>query len=124
MTPNTAVLVIGMLPELVDFTSFPGLTAEKVRAGISAQLAALGELGYAAEGCYVDRGETAEAVLRALLAERDFACIVVGAGIRTAPPHFLLFEKVINILHEHAPRAKIAFNTNPTDTVDAVRRWA
>ena len=123
MKANTSVLVIGMLPELVDFTAFPGMNAEKVRAGIAAQVAGLGERGYAADHIYVDHGETAEEVLRTKLAERAFDCIVIGAGIRTAPPSFLLFEKLINLVHEHAPRAKIAFNTNPTDTIDAVQRW-
>src|SRR5262245_59468321 len=37
--------------------------------------------------------------------------------------HFLLFEKLINVIHEHAPQAKICFNTLPSDTADAVKRW-
>jgi len=35
----------------------------------------------------------------------------------------LLFEKLINLVHEHAPGAKICFNTTPADTAEAVQRW-
>jgi hypothetical protein len=31
-----------------------------------------------------------------------------------------LFEKVINLVHALAPKAKIAFNTNPADTAVAI----
>ena len=43
--------------------------------------------------------------------------------VRTIRKYFLLFEKLINVVHEHAPRAKLCFNTNPGDTAEAVRRW-
>ena len=53
-----------------------------------------------------------------------FDAVLIGAGVRTAPDHFLLFEKLINAVHRHAPQAAICFNTNPTDTAAAVQRWA
>ena len=62
--------------------------------------------------------------LKAMLEETDFSCVLVGAGVRTDTEEFLLFEKLINIVHEHAPGAKICFNTGPTDSVDAIRRWS
>jgi hypothetical protein len=31
-------------------------------------------------------------------------------GIRTNPSNFMLFEKLINVVHEHAPQAKLCFN--------------
>ena len=43
--------------------------------------------------------------------------------IRVLPSSFLLFEKVINVLHANAPQAKLCFNTKPSDTAEAVRRW-
>jgi hypothetical protein len=55
-------------------------------------------------------------------AER-FDCVCIGAGVRQPPPHFLLFEKLINLVHAKAPQATICFNTGPMDTVDAVKRW-
>ena len=35
----------------------------------------------------------------------------------------MLFEKVVNLVHELAPDARICFNTTPADSVEAVRRW-
>ena len=122
MTSNKSVLVVGLVPELVDFSGLPGMNAEKVRAGIAGQVASIAELGYRAQHVFIDLGETAESVLKAKLAEEAFDCIVIGAGVRL-PAHHLLFEKVINIVHAQAPSAKIGFNTNPGDTLTAVQRW-
>jgi hypothetical protein len=53
-----------------------------------------------------------------------FHCIMIGAGLRIVPPYFLLFEKLINVIHQHASAStKLCFNTNPADTADAVQRW-
>ena len=30
MNPNRSILLIGFIPELVDFTDFPGMTAERL----------------------------------------------------------------------------------------------
>jgi hypothetical protein len=48
---------------------------------------------------------------------------MIGAGVRKDEEHFLLFEKAINVIHWHAPDARICFNTGPTDSAAAVRRW-
>jgi len=54
----------------------------------------------------------------------EYDRIMVGAGLRVVPRYFLLFEKLINVIHRHAaPSTKLCFNTNPSDTADAVRRW-
>jgi hypothetical protein len=49
--------------------------------------------------------------------------VVIGAGLRQPPERLLLFEKIVNLVHVHAPQAKICFNTTPADTVQAVQRW-
>jgi len=116
------VLALGLDPASADLTAFPGLTPGMVRAFIEAQLERLRGLGYEVESCLVDRGETAEAVTARHLTTRDFDCVVIGAGLHSAP-HLLLFEKLLNLVHEHAPGAKICFNTTPADTAEAVRRW-
>jgi hypothetical protein len=123
-----SVLLIGLDPELLDFSApafaqFPGITAAKVTAGTVGQIERLNALGYDAHLCMTDFGATAEAVVLARLKEKPFDCIAIGAGIRVVPDHFSLFEKLINVLHEHAPQAKICFNTNPNDTAEAVQRW-
>jgi hypothetical protein len=99
------------------------MTAEKIRAGLEADKERLEALGYDAELCLTDFGETAEAVLRGRLQEKAFDCLLFGAGMRMIAPNTPLFEKLINIAHAHAPQAKFCFNTKPTDTADAVQRW-
>ena len=73
---------------------------------------------------YVDDGKTAEAALTSALATGEYDCIMIGAGLRIIPPYFLLFDKLINVIHRHASAStKLCFNTNPSDTADAVQRW-
>jgi hypothetical protein len=71
----------------------------------------------------IDFGQTAEAVVTAELQRQEFDCVLIGAGVRAAPGNFILFEKRVNVVHEHAPNSKICFNTNPSDTLDALQRW-
>ena len=102
----------------------PGLTAAKVRAAVEAESSKLELLGYSVKPLYIDDGKTAEAVLTNALASGGYDCIIVGAGLRVVPPYFLLFEKLINVIHRHAPAStKVCFNTNPSDTAAAVQRW-
>lgn len=126
MTAKARILLVGLEPDVVDYSQspVPGLTAEKVRAAIHAESSKLESLGYNVNSVYVDDGETAEAVLAGALARDDYDCIMIGAGLRIVPPYFLLFEKLINVIHRHAPAStKLCFNTNPSDTVAAVQRW-
>lgn len=117
------VLLIGLHPSVVDYSSIPGLDATKLSAGLDVAESQLQQLGYDAKWCLTDLGETAESVVLERLRQNEYDCILIGAGIRTMAQHFLLFEKLINIVHEHAPRAKLCFNTRPTDTGEAVQRW-
>ena len=80
-------------------------------------------LGYDAELCLTDFGETAGAVVEEQLKRTSYDCVLIGAGVRTVPRHFALFERLINVVHEHAPGAKLCFNTRPDDTAEAVKRW-
>lgn len=122
MTKKT-VLAIGIDPALVDYSAFPGLTAELVSHFIEAQFVKLRALGYDVKSCLIDFGETAETVARAALTSRTPDCVVIGAGLREPAERLLLFEKILNLVHTHAPQAAICFNTTPADTVEAVQRW-
>jgi hypothetical protein len=117
------VLAIGIEPSLVDFSAFPGLTPELVRHFIEAQLEKLRALGYDAESCLIDLGETAEAVTIAALTSRHLDCVVIGAGLREPAERLLLFEKILNLILIHVPHVRICFNTTPADTAEAVQRW-
>jgi hypothetical protein len=126
MTDKKNVLVIGLDPTLIDFSQpgyAPGMDATKVRAGLKSSEEELTRLGYSVQMCLTDFGETAEAVVRGQLKQKRFDCILIGAGLRTNPSNFLLFEKLVNVVHEHAPQAKLCFNTLPSDTAAAVQRW-
>ena len=126
LSDKKSVLVIGLDPTLIDFSQpgyAPGMDATKVLAGLKASEDELIALGYSVQMCYTDFGETAGAVVQSQLKQKQFDCILIGAGVRANPSNFMLFEKLINVVHENAPQAKICFNTLPSDTAAAVKRW-
>ena len=123
MTTGKSVLIIGFEPTLLDYAAIPDLDAAKVTAALKADEARLRALGYEVEMCLTDLGETAEDVVQDRLRQKQFNCILIGAGVRTIPKYFILFEKLINVVHAHAPQAKLCFNTKPSDTAEAVQRW-
>ena len=126
MTDEKSVLLVGLDPKLIDFSQPgypPGMDATKVLAGLKSSEDELTSLGYSVQMCLTDFGETAEAVLQNALKQKRFDCVLIGAGVRAVPSNFLLFEKLINVVHEHAPQARICFNTLPSDTAAAVKRW-
>lgn len=117
-----AVLALGLDPAFVDPKVMGGLSPAVVRAFIDSRLERIRALGYELESCLVDLGDTAEAVLTEQLRKRTFDCVLIGAGLH-APEQLLLFERLLNVVHALAPRAKICFNTSPEDSAEAVRRW-
>ena len=126
MTDKKSVLVVGLDPSLIDFSQPgypPDMNTTKVLAGIKSSSDELTRLGYSVQTCFTDFGETAEAVVKSQLKQKRFDCVMIGAGVRTVPSNFLLFEKLVNVVHEHAPQAKLCFNQLPSDTAEAVKRW-
>jgi len=117
------VLAIGIDPLFVDFTTMPQFSPEMFRSYIDMQIERVRELGYDVTSCLIDLGDTAEAVTAKALKAEKFDCVLIGAGLRQPGERLLLFEKIINLVHELAPNARICFNTTPADSVDAVRRW-
>jgi hypothetical protein len=112
------VLVIGLDPGKI-----PGWDPEPVVAAIKRGQARFGEYGIEADMCLVVPDESAEAAIVEALTRDDYACVVVGGGIRKHEPLLELFEKVVNLVRQHAPGAAIAFNSSPEDTADAALRW-
>jgi len=117
------VIAIGIDPLFVDFTTMPQFSPEMFRSYIDMQIERVRELGYDVTSCLIDLGDTAEAVTAKALKAEKFDCVLIGAGLRQPGERLLLFEKIINLVHELAPNARICFNTTPADSVDAVRRW-
>lgn len=117
------VLAIGIEPAFADYSAFPHLTPELIGQFNEAQIEKLRGVGYDAESCLIDLGETAEAVTTVALRSRRPDCVVIGAGLREPAERLLLFEEVVNLVLIHAPHARICINTTPADTVEAVQRW-
>jgi hypothetical protein len=112
------VLVIGLDPaRLTDWDPEP------VLAAIARGEARFRELGIDADMCLVAPDDNPEATVVEALTGQNYACVVVGGGIRKYEPLLDLFEKVVNLVRLHAPGAAIAFNSTPEDTPDAALRW-
>ncbi len=118
------VLLIGLDPQGYDYANspFPNLTPQAVMAGLESDLSTLHKEGYDARMVLVDPDADAAGAIVGALRE-SFDCVLLGAALRTTPKYFLLFEKVVNLVHEAAPGSKLCFNTGPADSLAAVRRW-
>jgi len=120
------VLLLGYDPATVDFFDPalpPGMTAEKVHAGIAVAMKQFAERGWEADVALIRPDETAGPAIAGQLASKTYDCVVIGAGVRLPPRGLALFEAVINAVHKAAPGAAIAFNTRPDDSADAAARW-
>ena len=121
----TRILLLGYAPETVDFTDPalpPGMTAEKVHAGIAVALKQFAERGWESDVCFIQPDETAAPTVARQLGLMSYDCVVIGAGVRLPPRGLALFEAVINAVRKAAPGAPIAFNTRPDDSADAAER--
>lgn len=120
------VLLLGYDPDAVDYSDpalLPGMTAEKVHAGIGIALRQFEEHGWECDVCFIRPDETAGPTVKRQLASKSYDCVVIGAGVRLPPRGLALFEVVVNAVHNAAPGAAIAFNTRPDDSGAAAARW-
>ena len=119
-------LSIGIDPKLIDLSTSTttGWDPNRIRAALQDADKRLVELWYEVQSCLVDLGETAESVVSDILSREKYECIMVGAGIRILPQNTVMFKKILNTSHQKAASSsKICFNTNPSDTIEAVLRW-
>ncbi len=119
------VLLVGLDPSTVDFSDPalpPGMTAEKIHAGVKLALADMERRGWLAENCFISPDETAIPIVERRLASGQYDCVVIGAGLRLPSNRLFLFEAVINAVRRSAPQAAIAFNTRPDDSGAAAAR--
>jgi len=120
------VLLVGLDPGAVDYSDPalpPGMSAEKIHAGVKTALVDMAARGWEAENCFINPDATAVPAVERRLAERRYDCVVIGAGVRLPPSRLELFEALVNAIHRAAPGAAIAFNTRPEDTGAAAARW-
>ena len=122
----TRILLLGLDPETVDFSDPalpPGMTVQKVRAGIEVALKQFSDRGWDSDNGFIHPDETAGPTVERLVRSATYDCVVVGGGVRLPPRNLALFEVVINAIRRAAPNAAIAFNTRPDDSADAAARW-
>ncbi len=120
------VLFVGLDPATVDFSDPglpPGMTAEKVHAGIKVALDDMAVRGWNVVHCFTKPDASGVAEVERKLASDRFDCVVIGAGVRVPANRLVLFEALINAIHRTAPDAAIAFNTRPEDSGAAAARW-
>ena len=104
----TRVLLLGYDPETVDFSDPalpPGMTAEKVHAGIAVAMRQFAERGWDADLGLIRPDETAVPAVVRLLASKSYDCVVVGAGVRL-PPRGLHYSKPSSTLFIRLPQAR------------------
>ena len=120
------VLIIGMNPKTIDFTNPelpPNVTLEGIQNGTQLMLQKLQELGYTPELFLIDTGTADLSKLRSHLQSNQYKGILIGNGIRGIKSNFLLFEQVVNVVHQDAPQSRIIFNTHPNDNIESIQRW-
>ncbi len=49
-------------------------------------------------------------------------CVLIGAGVRLNPKLTGLFEQLVNLIRQHAPQARLCFNSGPYNSAEAVER--
>lgn len=116
--PDGRVLVIGLDPAKLDDWD-PG----PVQAALARGRDRFAQYGIEADWCLVTPDDDPDAVIAAALTGHQYACVVIGGGLRSFDPLLELFERTVNLVRWHAPGAAIAFNSSPEDCADAARRW-
>ncbi|ACZ90292.1 hypothetical protein [Streptosporangium roseum] len=120
----TRILAIGLHPSAIDYTRHPGLDEATLTARVEQGSAALRAAGLDAVSCLIGTDpDEAERIVRERLSEGPFGVVMIGGGVRMAPEHTLLFERLVNVLVATAPGIRFCFNTSPETTIDAIRRW-
>jgi hypothetical protein len=123
------VLGIGLDPYTVDFDTefFRGkpLNADVTAGEIKAEEVRIRAMGHDFEVLLIDaRGgaAAASAAARAALVRRPVDVVVIGGGVRLDPAQTPVLEALVNVVIEAVPGVRIAFNTSPTDTAEAITR--
>ena len=112
------VLVVGLDPAKLQ-----GWDPAPLQAAIARGRARFDDHGIEADWCLVALDEHPEGAIVEALTGKDYACVVIGGGIRRPEPLLEFFERVVNLVRQHAPGAAIAFNSSPEDCADAALRW-
>lgn len=126
------VLFLGWEPSSLDLSDFPphmsNLTLDSIQQGIEATSEALQTAGYTFDSKMHDASITPSELadlIDDLMRDTEYKVIVIGNGVRSIPKYMLHFEAAVNAIMRSAGGSgtKLAFNTVPQNTIDAVKRW-
>ena len=118
----TRVLLIGFTAEASDLTNSP-LDVDGLREVIDAGNAAVEAAGYeVVHGWIGTDHEASVAEVQRLLSSTSFDIVLIGGGIRGHQQFTELFERLVNLAHTAAPKARFAFNADPPSSLQAVER--
>ena|SRR5438477_9178401 len=104
----TRILMLGLDPETVDFSDPalpPGMTVEKVHAGIAVALKQFTDRGWESDVCFIRPDETAGPAVERQLRSMNYDCVVIGGGVRL-PPRNLHYSKSSSMLFAGLPQAR------------------
>ena len=90
--------------------------------GLNGSRDRLEHAGHSARILLTKDAETVEVQVSEALRDHHYDVVVIGAGLRTLPFMAAQFERLMNLLHEKAPQAKLAFNSQPDDSDGAALR--
>ena len=123
------VLGIGLDPHTVDFDTefFRGksLNADVIAGEIKAEgvrIRAIGQRLRGAADRRARRGGGGECGCPRRIGSAPVDVVVIGGGVRFDPAQTPMLEALVNVVIEAAPGVRIAFNTSPTDTAEAITR--
>ena len=119
------VLVIGVDPSTLDPVAWDVTSQHNalVQESIAEAERSFRTAGYDVYMCLIALKADLASVLVPQVQAKSWDVVVIGGGIRKPPELLGLFEQVVNVVHRYAPQAAIAFNTKPTDMLDAAERW-
>jgi hypothetical protein len=109
--PEPRVLLIGLDPYRVPGPWDPAPVADAIAIG----MARFANAGVGVESCLfgLDGSDDIEAVVTEALDRRPWEVVVVGGGVRKSEDRLEPFERIVNLVHRHAPGAAIAFDSTP-----------
>lgn len=115
------ILIVGLDPKRIDFGPERGLTPESVSAVGDAVNDRLIALGHDVQSWLIAPDAAVEPLVE-FLETHKFDVILIAAGLRGLPAHTLLFENIMNVVHQQAPSAALCFNSHPSNALDAILR--
>lgn len=120
---NAAVIAVGLpWDHPMVKGKFGDEIANAVREGLKKMVVDMKDLGYDYKQFFLGPEQGMTPLIDELKG-KNWDGVLVGFGVRGNPDLTVFFEQIVNTAREHAPAAKLLFNSSPESTVDAVKRW-